>query len=114
MKMDLTKSKVSVYAIPGITMQTKADIIINAVCEAWNISEEKLKRKTRLREVVEPRQAAMLLMCRNTKLTTSEIGLVLGGLDHATVIYGRRNAELLKQMNIEYSDKFENALNIIS
>lgn len=52
--------------------------IIKTVCSHFYMKEGKLKRKTRKREVVLPRQIAMYLAVKHTELSTDEIGGSLG------------------------------------
>lgn len=61
--------------------------VINAVCDYYRISVEDLKGRGRNKEVVTPRQMAMYLMREATGSSLPQIGEVLGGRDHTTVMY---------------------------
>jgi chromosomal replication initiator protein len=63
------------------------DSIIEKVTEFFNIKITDIKGKTRLREVVVPRQIAMFLCKENTQLSLKAIGYHFGGRDHSTVIH---------------------------
>lgn len=61
--------------------------ITQAVCNYLNIDENKLRDKTRKKEVVLARQLAMFLSKELTKSSLKSIGLNFGGRDHSTVIH---------------------------
>ena len=62
--------------------------IIDCACECFDIREEDLYGKSRKANIVTVRQMSMYLAHKHTKLTTSKIGLYVGGRDHATVLHG--------------------------
>lgn len=64
-----------------------ADQVLTAVCEFYRVSVEDLKGRGRNKEVVTPRQMAMYLLREATGLSLPQIGEVLGGRDHTTVMY---------------------------
>lgn len=61
--------------------------VINAVCEYYRISVEDLKGRGRNKEVVTPRQMTMYLLREATGASLPQIGDILGGRDHTTVMY---------------------------
>jgi chromosomal replication initiator protein len=67
----------------NITIET----ITKVVCAYLNIDENKLRDKTRKKEVVLARQLAMFLSKELTKSSLKTIGLNFGGRDHSTVIH---------------------------
>ena len=62
--------------------------ILQAVAEAFGISVERLRSKSRAHKVALPRQVAMYLLREDAKLSLPQIGELLGGRDHTTVKYG--------------------------
>ena len=62
--------------------------ILEGVCHYYNVSPERLKGKERDRDIVWPRQVAMYLMREETNASLFQIGSVLGGRDHTTIIHG--------------------------
>ena len=64
------------------------DLIVNTVCEYFNITRDMMLSKTRKRQIVQARQIAMY-ECRNLigNCSLSTIGAELGGKDHATVLH---------------------------
>jgi chromosomal replication initiator protein len=63
------------------------DTIIEAVTEHFKVRIPDLKGKSRLREIVLPRQIAMYLAKELTNLSLKSIGYHFGGRDHSTVIH---------------------------
>ncbi len=61
--------------------------ITKVVCSYLNIDENKVRDKTRKKEVVLARQVAMYLSKELTKSSLKTIGLHFGGRDHSTVIH---------------------------
>jgi chromosomal replication initiator protein len=75
----------------------KGGKIIDAVARYFNITAAELTGKRRTREFTEPRMVAAYIMTENLTIPLINIGEMLGGRDHATVIYSRNKiAGLLK------------------
>lgn len=68
--------------------------VANFVADNYDMSFETLVMKSRLRNIVFPRQIAMYL-CRKYVggASLAQIGAIFGGKDHATVLYAYRNVE---------------------
>jgi chromosomal replication initiator protein len=64
------------------------DEIIEAVASFFDLPPEVLKGRGRSKEVVLPRQLVMYLAREETDASLPEIGKMLGGRDHTTVLYG--------------------------
>ncbi|HET7771267.1 MAG TPA: DnaA/Hda family protein [Chloroflexota bacterium] len=62
--------------------------VLRAVSLVFGVPVEALLAARRDRQVVVPRQVAMLLMREETGASLSEIGAALGGRDHTTIIHG--------------------------
>jgi chromosomal replication initiator protein len=72
--------------------------LINAVAEIFEVTYERLLSRDRSREVALPRQVAMYLLRRESQLSLPQIGGLLGGRDHTTVMHGcEKVTELLEQ-----------------
>lgn len=63
------------------------DKIVELVAREWKISVEALLGRDRSHKIAEPRQVAMYLMRKETDASLPQIGEVLGGRDHTTVMY---------------------------
>jgi chromosomal replication initiator protein len=62
--------------------------VIETVSKYYNLSVQELVSAARNRELVQPRQIAMYLIRQETDASLPEIGALLGGRDHTTVIHG--------------------------
>lgn len=65
-----------------------AEDVIETVCQFYQIKPTQLKGPKRDASLVKPRQIAMYLLKEELRLTLVEIGNVLGGRDHTTVMHG--------------------------
>ena len=61
--------------------------IIELVAKEWQTSVEELLGRDRSQKIAQPRQVAMYLMRKETDASLPQIGEVLGGRDHSTVMY---------------------------
>ncbi|MCS7059921.1 MAG: chromosomal replication initiator protein DnaA [Anaerolineae bacterium] len=62
--------------------------VIETVAKYYNISVQEIVSSSRSKELVQPRQVAMYLVRQETDASLPEIGALLGGRDHTTVIHG--------------------------
>ncbi len=70
--------------------------VIQAVASYYHITVDDLRSKGRRRTIAWPRQIAMYLLREETDLSYPQIGELLGGRDHSTVMHGyERVAEQL-------------------
>ena len=61
--------------------------VLNAVSRAFGISNDRLLGRERTRDVALPRQVAMYLLREEGGVSLPQIGEMIGGRDHTTVIY---------------------------
>ncbi len=61
--------------------------VIELVAREWKTTVEALLGRDRSQKIAEPRQVAMYLLRKETDASLPEIGQVLGGRDHTTVMY---------------------------
>ncbi|HSR19302.1 MAG TPA: chromosomal replication initiator protein DnaA [Anaerolineales bacterium] len=61
--------------------------IVELVAREWKTTAEALLGRDRSHKIAEPRQVAMYLMRKETDASLPQIGEVLGGRDHTTVMY---------------------------
>jgi chromosomal replication initiator protein len=64
------------------------DRIIAAVASQFGVDEDQLLSRDRSQRIALPRQVAMYLIREETDASLPQIGEVLGGRDHTTVMYG--------------------------
>jgi len=60
--------------------------VVDLVARKFNLTVEKLLSRDRTKEVAHPRQIAMYLLREEAKISFPQIGEVLGGRDHSTVM----------------------------
>lgn len=64
----------------------RAKMILKAVSELYNIPVEKIVSKRRRQYLVDARSMVCYVMRQHTRLTYHEIGNLLGGRNHSTLI----------------------------
>ena len=91
---------------PPPTKTISPERIIQAIISFSGVTGEALRGKGRAKQVVLPRQVAMYLLREDTGASLVEIGRLLGGRDHSTVLHGvgkigrelERNAAVREQV----------------
>ncbi len=72
--------------------------VIEAVADYYRLKPYQLKGQTRVKEIALPRQVLMYLLRTELGLPLMEVGKILGGRDHTTVMHGvDKIASLLKE-----------------
>lgn len=61
--------------------------VIEAVCSYFNVKFSELKSKKRTKSISLPRQVAMYILRDKLNISLQEIGEILGGRDHSTVLH---------------------------
>jgi chromosomal replication initiator protein len=87
------------------------DDISKAVCIYLNIAENKIREKTRKKEIVLARQLAMYFAKELTKSSLKTIGLHFGGRDHSTVIHACNTIEEMKNKDISMKELIDGIRN---
>lgn len=83
----------TVYSVLSLNKEEKGanehpDEIIEGVCNFYKVKPTQLRSAKRDAFLVRPRQVAMFLLKKKLNLTFVEIGNMLGGRDHTTVMHG--------------------------
>jgi len=89
---DLVKTTVKEIATSR-QVNVTIENITSVVCSFLNVGEDKIRDKTRKKEVVLARQIAMFLAKDLTRSSLKTIGLHFGGRDHSTVIHACTSVE---------------------
>ena len=72
--------------------------VVHKVAESFGITMDRMLGRDRSRDVALPRQIAMYLLREEANISLPQIGNVLGGRDHTTVMYGcEKIADLLER-----------------
>ncbi|MBT3338541.1 MAG: chromosomal replication initiator protein DnaA [Anaerolineae bacterium] len=69
------------------SMEINPERVLSLVAESFSLTSDRLIGRDRSRVVALPRQIAMYLMRRESDISLPQIGKVLGGRDHTTVMY---------------------------
>ena len=108
--IDLAKKTVKEIATDR-KVNITIDDISKSVCTYLNIPENKIREKTRKKEIVLARQLAMYFSKELTKSSLKTIGLHFGGRDHSTVIHACNNIEEMKSKDISMNELIEGIRN---
>jgi len=73
----------------GLRYQRTFRQIEAAICRATKVTRKELRSNRRHRYVVLARQAVAYWTCRLTKFSLPQIGRLMGGLDHTTVLHSK-------------------------
>ncbi len=82
-----------------------ADDVIENVCLYYRIKSTQLKGPKRNASLVRARQIAMYILKNELSLTLVEIGNILGGRDHTTIMYGVEKIGILRTENSSINDE---------
>jgi chromosomal replication initiator protein len=77
------------------------NLITTSVCEYFRIQEDELISKSRLKNIIIPRQIAMFLSRELTNNSLNSIAIRFGGKDHTTVLHAHKKIKSLYN-NDEY------------
>lgn len=79
--------------------------IVSAVSKQFKVSVEDLRGSCRKSHLVYARQMAMYLLRHDFGYSLEQIGQILGGRDHSTIIYGVSKVEKLISQNMSINDQ---------
>jgi chromosomal replication initiator protein len=87
------RMEIAIQALNDAAMEAKRaqitpDRIIGEVLKHFRVSITELRGRGRSKEIVLPRQVAMYVLREDTGSSLVEIGQLLGGRDHSTVMHG--------------------------
>lgn len=99
---ELVKKTVNEIATDRKIININIESITKTVCEYLNIAENKIRDKTRKKEVVYARQLSMFLSKEMTNSSLKTIGLHFGGRDHSTVVHACAAVENKKNQNSSF------------
>lgn len=86
--LNLETAQVALEEIVTRSREVSANQIVGAVAQHYRLSREDLTGSSRARTVALPRQLTMYLIREETRTSLPQIGELLGGRDHTTVIHG--------------------------
>jgi chromosomal replication initiator protein len=78
--------------------KVQPDEVVRRVADTYGVSVENLLGESRSRQIAFPRQIAMYLLREEANISLPQIGDVLGGRDHTTILYGcEKIADMLER-----------------
>jgi chromosomal replication initiator protein len=104
---ELAKKTVKEIATERKINNITIESITKNVCNFLGVAENKIRDKTRKKEIVLARQLAMYLSKELTKSSLKTIGLHFGGRDHSTVIHSCNSIENAKSNDGSLSNIIE-------
>lgn len=101
--LDLAEEALKDLISPNAAREITPQLIINIVAEHFNITSLDIIAPKRSKELVFPRQIVMFLCGEMTNESLQNIGKVLGGRDHTTIIHGQKKiaGELKQDENLK-------------
>lgn len=99
--ISMESAKIALQDIVSRQSELTVEQIISAVAKFYKLDEEVLIGRGRKKEVAAARQMAMYLAREETEASLPQIGEVLGGRDHTTVLHGWEKIT----SQIEHDDK---------
>jgi chromosomal replication initiator protein len=85
-------------ALGSMSQKLSPGVITAAVAEVFSVAPSQLRGKQRRRDILVPRQVAMLLIRELTETSLVEIGRFFSGRDHSTVL---NSIDRIKQLSSE-------------
>lgn len=93
------------HFLDNISKEITLEFIQRVVAEHFEVPEDKLKDKTRKREIVMARQLSMFLAKELTNQSLKNIGDHFGGRDHSTVIYSCKAIQDMLDTDPEFKEQ---------
>lgn len=90
-----------------------APMILRAVARYRNVRLDALRGPSRARQIVIPRQEACWSIRRRTDLSLPQIGLLLGGRDHTTVMHAVAEVDRRVAVSPEYRQAMDRLLALV-
>lgn len=81
--------------------------ILNLVIQTFGVDMKSINSKSRKKEIVQARQAAMHLCHQHTTQSVCRIGTIVGGRDHATVLSAFKKVEDMLQTDPGFKAKYD-------
>ena len=104
--LELARSIVSEIARPDKSILT-IEMVMEYTSKIFSLPVDQLRAKTRKKDIVQARQAAMYLSKQLTNHSLVTIGLHFGGRDHTTVIHALECVDYRLKEDVAYRQKIE-------
>ena len=107
--MELAVQALSDAAMEARRAHITPELVVETVIKHFKCSPAELRGRGRGKEIVLPRQVAMYVLRAETGASLVEIGGLLGGRDHSTVMHGIEKME----KHLESDTSLRNHINAI-
>lgn len=98
----------------AVTTKQKVDLLLERIYHITGFSPAQMRIRSREREIVEFRQLAMYISCRNGYGSLNSIGFAFGGFDHSSVIHARDTVtDLIESNNQQFMIKYNAVKHLI-
>lgn len=87
--------------------------VIESTCKYYNIKSTQLRGPKRNASLVRARQVTMYILQKELGLTLVEIGNVLGGRDHTTVMHGVEKVENMAEKTPAFSEEIRGIIKML-
>lgn len=97
----------------GKAVRSSPDQTIDAVCKYYQIGKRLILGTSRTRQIARPRQMLMYLLRTQLGIAYEEVGRLIGGRDHSTVMHAVNKITQLATTNVQIREdmlKIKNAL----
>ena len=92
---------------PNKMREITTDLIMDVVCDHYNLTKEAMVSKKRNQEYVLPRQIFMYLCRELLGITHQNIAAILGKKDHTTIMHGVKSIEDKLQNDVDLNNKID-------
>lgn len=103
---DMCIAQYLIYRGGGFRWRAK---ILEAVAKSFHVTADDLKSASRHTRHTIPRFAACLMLREEGRMSYPQIGRMLGGRDHSTIIYAVRRARQLLLDDPGFADAYQRA-----
>jgi chromosomal replication initiation ATPase DnaA len=83
-----------------------ATVLFEIVTDVTGITQDQINKGSRKRNITDARMMMCEALRRNSLHTLTEIGSVVGGLDHSSIIYYRSKLDDICDVDKEFKRKF--------
>ncbi len=108
--LELAQEALKDLIVPEGEREITLDLIIDTVCEHFDISLADIQSKKKSQEIAYPRQIAMYLCKKHTDKSLKSIASMLGKRDHSTVIHGCSKIEA----DLQDNPNLQNTIDILT
>ena len=97
----------------GQKIKATPEEVINAISKYYSLGKRKLLGESRVKHIALPRQLLMYLLRTQLLLPLEEVGRIVGGRDHTTVMHAVEKITQLASVNVQIREDLKGIKNII-